>query len=189
MQRAQPAEGGPGQIEIQRREGELEGDDDADQEAGDAPHHRGDGGELHWAEIIVRPAVDLERRQRRRAIDIAVQHHEHRDDAGQRREIGVEGIARSVAPAATTSAPSASRANSKASPASPNVRCLPVVMQADLGDGSVFIVFSGGAASRACGGNLREAVPALIDFDQWCSSPANLTQRNEGARKNRLREL
>ncbi len=41
VQRPHPAEIDPGQVEVQRREGELRGDEQADGEAGDAPDHRG----------------------------------------------------------------------------------------------------------------------------------------------------
>jgi hypothetical protein len=40
VQRPQPPEGRPRQVEVERREGELQRDDDADEEAGDAPEHR-----------------------------------------------------------------------------------------------------------------------------------------------------
>ena len=42
MDRPQTAEMGPGQIEVQHRKGKLPGDDDADQEADEAPEDRGD---------------------------------------------------------------------------------------------------------------------------------------------------
>ena len=59
VQRPQPAEAGPGQIEVQRGPGQLRGDDEADEKAGNAPEHRHDGGELDRAHIVVRAAVDL----------------------------------------------------------------------------------------------------------------------------------
>ena len=40
VERPQPAEARPGQVQIENREGELQGDDDADQEGGDAPEGR-----------------------------------------------------------------------------------------------------------------------------------------------------
>ena len=65
VQRTQAAEGGPRQIEIEDRQGELAGDVEADGEAGDAPEHGGDGREFDRAEIVVRLAVDGQRRRRR----------------------------------------------------------------------------------------------------------------------------
>ena len=49
VQRPQAAEVGPGQVEVERGEGQLPGDDVADEEAGDAPEHGGDGGHLDGA--------------------------------------------------------------------------------------------------------------------------------------------
>ena len=46
VQRAQPAEAGPGEAEVGRPQGELERDDDADQHADDAPDHGGDEEQL-----------------------------------------------------------------------------------------------------------------------------------------------
>ena len=43
VQRPQPAEGRPGQIEIERGKRQLERDDQADRESRDAPEHRGNG--------------------------------------------------------------------------------------------------------------------------------------------------
>ena len=43
VQRAEPPEGGVGQAEVERGEGQLQGDDDADQQADDAPEDRGEG--------------------------------------------------------------------------------------------------------------------------------------------------
>ena len=58
MQRPQPAEVGPGQVEVEDREGELQGDDDADQEADDAPEH---GGDHAGADDVVHVAVGRSR--------------------------------------------------------------------------------------------------------------------------------
>ena len=57
VQRPQPAEAGPRQVEVERGEGELPGDDVADDEAGNAPDHGGDGGDLDGAvHVFVRGA-------------------------------------------------------------------------------------------------------------------------------------
>ena len=42
MERPEAAEGRPRQVEVEDREGEFEGDIDADQESGEAPEHRCD---------------------------------------------------------------------------------------------------------------------------------------------------
>ena len=58
VQRPQAAERDEGEVEIERRKGELERDPQADRESGDAPEHRRDGGELDRPHIVVRLAVD-----------------------------------------------------------------------------------------------------------------------------------
>ena len=67
VQRPDAAERHPGQIEVERRKGELERRPEPDREAGDAPEHRRDGRELDRAHVVVRLAVDRERRQVRPA--------------------------------------------------------------------------------------------------------------------------
>ncbi len=61
MQRAQAAEVGPGQIEVEGGKRELPGNDGADKEADDAPEDRRDRGELDGAVqvvlLLVRPAL------------------------------------------------------------------------------------------------------------------------------------
>ena len=57
VQRPQAAEAGPRQVEVERREGELPGEQVADQEAGDAPEDGGDGGDLDRAVHVARRAV------------------------------------------------------------------------------------------------------------------------------------
>ncbi len=64
MQRPQPAETGPGQIEIERRPRQLRRDQEPDGKAGDSPEHRHDRGELDRAHIVVGSAIDFLRRQR-----------------------------------------------------------------------------------------------------------------------------
>ena len=91
VQRPDAAEIEPGQIEVERRTGEFERRPQADQESGDAPEHRERGRDLHRAEIVVRPAVDLLRRQLRRPIEVVVEDAEHDRDARRGGEIGVEG--------------------------------------------------------------------------------------------------
>ena len=46
MKRTKPPKSGPGQVEVQRREGKLPCDDIANQEPDDAPNHRRDDGVL-----------------------------------------------------------------------------------------------------------------------------------------------
>ena len=82
MQRPQPAEAGPRQVEIERRPRQLRRDQQPDRKSGDAPEHRHDGGELDRAHIVVGPAVDFLRRQRRRAVEIPVDDRERRRQAG-----------------------------------------------------------------------------------------------------------
>ena len=53
VQRPQPAEARPRQVEVERRNGELPGDDVADEEAGDAPEDGGDDGDLDRAIHVV----------------------------------------------------------------------------------------------------------------------------------------
>ena len=91
VQRPQAAEAGPGQIEIERRPRELRGDQQSDRKSGDAPEYRHDGRELDRTEIVVGPAVDLLRRQRRRTIEIAVEDRKDRREAGRAAERGMEG--------------------------------------------------------------------------------------------------
>ena len=59
MDRPQPAETGPGQIEIERREGELPGDEIADQEACQAPEDGGDHSGADHAVGIARLGAGL----------------------------------------------------------------------------------------------------------------------------------
>ena len=96
VQRPHAAERDPRQIEIEHRKGELERGPQADREAGDAPEHRGDGRELDRAHIVVGLAVDGERRQLGRAVEVAIDDREDRRDARGREQIGVEGIFRRV---------------------------------------------------------------------------------------------
>ncbi|MFK4665430.1 hypothetical protein ABIF76_006284 [Bradyrhizobium ottawaense] len=91
VQRPQPAEAGPGQIEIQRGPGQLRGDDEADEEARDAPEHRHEGGELDRPHVVVGAAVDLRRRQRSRPVEVAIDDDEHCGKARCRTERGMEG--------------------------------------------------------------------------------------------------
>ncbi|MHC2621203.1 hypothetical protein ACVIW2_003235 [Bradyrhizobium huanghuaihaiense] len=91
VQRPQPAELNPGQIEVQRRPGQLRGDDETDEEAGDAPEHRHEGAELDRPHVVVGAAVDLRRRQRRRTLEVAVDDDEHRGQARRRAERRMEG--------------------------------------------------------------------------------------------------
>ena len=96
VQRPDAAEREPRQVEIEHRKGELERGPEPDREARDAPEHRGDGRELHRPHIVVRLAVDLERRRRGRAIEVPVEDREDGRDAGRPEQKGVEGIFRRV---------------------------------------------------------------------------------------------
>ena len=84
MQRPQAAEARPGQVEIQRRPGQLRGDDEAHQESGDTPEHRGNCGELDRPHVVVRTARDLLRRQLGRTIIILVEDGERGTKARNR---------------------------------------------------------------------------------------------------------
>ena len=94
VQRPQPAEAGPRQVEIERGPGQLRGDQEADGKAGDAPEHRHHGGEFDRTQIVVGPAVDLLRRQRRRTIVIAVHDREGGGEAGGACQRGMKGECR-----------------------------------------------------------------------------------------------
>src|SRR5471032_1418587 len=82
MQRAKPAETGPRQVEIERRPGKLRGYQQPDREAGYSPEHRYRYGELDRTHIVVRLAVDLLRRRRRRPIEISIKDEENRRETG-----------------------------------------------------------------------------------------------------------
>ena len=92
VQRPDAAERDPRQIEIQDGKGQLQRRPQAHREAGDAPEHRGDGRELDRAEIVVRLAVDRERRQLRRPVVVAVEDLEDGRGAGGGKQIGVERV-------------------------------------------------------------------------------------------------
>ena len=100
VQRPQPAETGPGQIEVQHRPGQLAGNQEPDGEPGDTPEHRHDRTELDRAHIVIGPAIDLQRRQRGRAVEIPVEDEEHRRKTGNRAkrsmkcERGIDGFRR-----------------------------------------------------------------------------------------------
>src|SRR6516225_4697402 len=72
MQRPEAAEAGPRQVQVERRPGELAGDDEADEESGDTPEYRGDRAEFDRPEIVVGPAVDLLSRQLGRTVVIMI---------------------------------------------------------------------------------------------------------------------
>ncbi len=95
VQRPQAAEIDP-LVEIEQRKRQLEGDDDADGEGGDAPEHRRHAGELDRPQIVVGLAVDLERCRRGRAVVIAVDDDEHRGDAAGGEQIGMERVFRRI---------------------------------------------------------------------------------------------
>ena len=93
MQRPQAAEVEP-RRDVQIGECELGGDVDADGHAGEAPEQRQDGRDLDRAEVIVRQAVDLERRPGRVPPVVAL---ENGDDAGRgadHAQTHVEGVCR-----------------------------------------------------------------------------------------------
>jgi hypothetical protein len=90
VERPQTPEARVFEPEVELRRPELEGDDAADEEARDAPDHRGDRRELDRAEIVVRLAGHLPRRRRRVARQIALQEEEQRSRAGGGAEVGVD---------------------------------------------------------------------------------------------------
>ncbi|MEY9897864.1 hypothetical protein ABIA44_002038 [Bradyrhizobium sp. USDA 329] len=94
VQRPQAAEADPGQIEVQCGPGQLRGDDEADEESGNAPEHRHEGREFDRPHVVVRAAVDFLGRQRRRPFEVAVDDEEHRSQARRRAERGVKGEGR-----------------------------------------------------------------------------------------------
>ncbi len=61
MQWAQAAEIRPGKVKVQRREGQLKGNDKTHQETGNAPEHGCHSGEAHRPVIVVCTTIDLER--------------------------------------------------------------------------------------------------------------------------------
>ncbi len=85
VQRTQPPEAGPRQIEIERREGQLPGDHVADQEAGDAPEHRGDHRELDRSVMVGDVGGDA-----MFAAETADDHIEAADQRGDREHVAVE---------------------------------------------------------------------------------------------------
>ena len=96
VQRADAAERDPGQIEIQHREGEFQRGPQPDREAGDPPEQGRDSRELDRPEIVVRLAVDGQRRQLRRPVVIAIDDGKDRRRACGREQVGVKGIFRRV---------------------------------------------------------------------------------------------
>ncbi len=82
VQRTQAPEVEPGR-DVEPGIGELEGDVDAYRHAREAPEQSGERSELYRPEIIVGPAVDLERRRSGRARVVALEDRE--DAAGARR--------------------------------------------------------------------------------------------------------
>ena len=96
VQRPDTTKRRPRQIEVQDREGKFQRRPEAHRESCDTPDHRGDGRELDGPHVVVRLAVDRERRQVRRAVIIAVDDLEHRGCAGGGEQVGVEGVLRCV---------------------------------------------------------------------------------------------
>src|ERR1700722_649184 len=100
MQRAQPAETGPRQVEIERWPGQLARNQESDGESGDAPEYRYCRGEFDRTQMIVGPAVDFLGWQRVRTIIIAVEDGENRPKAGGSTQSGmkcegrIQGLAR-----------------------------------------------------------------------------------------------
>ena len=93
VQRAQAAEAGPGQVEVQRGEGQLPGDEVADDEAGDAPDHGGNRGNLdRTVHVVVR---SLERAP---SIERLVQDHDRGDPARRQKQQAVKGHSGIVRP-------------------------------------------------------------------------------------------
>jgi hypothetical protein len=96
VQRAQATERKEREVEIEHRKGEFERDPQPDRESGDPPEHRRHGGELHRAHIVVRLAVDGQRRGFRRAFEIAVHDRKDRRNAAGGEQVGVERVFRRV---------------------------------------------------------------------------------------------
>ena len=92
VQRPQAAEVEPGR-DVQPGKGEFEGDVDADRHARHAPEQRREGAELDGAEIVVRLAVDLERRLRR-PRRVALEDGEDARRGGDHAERHVERVGR-----------------------------------------------------------------------------------------------
>ena len=96
MQRPQPAEGDPGQIEIKKGKRQFGGDVEANRESGNAPEYGGDGRKLDRAHVVVGFAINLEQYRFGRAFIIAVDYHEHRGDAGGSKKISMESVGRRI---------------------------------------------------------------------------------------------
>ena len=96
MQWTQPAEGRPGQIEVERGERQLQRDDQADRESRDAPEYRGNRREFDGTHIVIWLAVDRQRWRSNRAFVVAVDDGKYRRDAGCAEQVGVERVFRRV---------------------------------------------------------------------------------------------
>ena len=90
MQRPHTAEIEPW-LEVQVGKRKLQGYDQADGHSGEAPENRCDGGEFHRAEIVVRLAIDFERRRIGGALEIAIEDGENRSKTRRRRKRGMKG--------------------------------------------------------------------------------------------------
>jgi hypothetical protein len=96
VQRPQATERQEREVEIEHRKGEFERDPQPDRESGDPPEHRRHGGELHRAHIVVRLAVDGQRRGFRRALEIAIHDRKDRRHASGGEQVGMERVFRRV---------------------------------------------------------------------------------------------
>ena len=86
------AERQPRQIEIEHRKGEFERGPQPDGEAGDAPHDRRDGGELHRSEIVVGPPIDGLRRQAGGPIVVPIDDCKHGSDTADQEQKGMKRV-------------------------------------------------------------------------------------------------
>ena len=90
VQRPQPAERDERQIEIERREGELERDPQPDGESGNAPEHGKHRCQFDGSHIVVGLAVDHQRRWRVTGIEVPIKDRKHGRHASGGEQIGVE---------------------------------------------------------------------------------------------------
>ncbi len=90
MQGAQAAEIRPWKVEVQCRPSQLQGNDQTDREAGDAPEHGCDRPELDRSHVVVWFSIDFLRNSLPAVIEVVLEDVKHTDRGEQRPDSGMK---------------------------------------------------------------------------------------------------